>query len=154
MKYDIVICGVGGQGILALSAFLAKCAHEAGLYVKQSEVHGMAQRGGAVVAHLRLADKNIFSPLIPEHSADMLIGLDPLETYRYMNYANKETKLIVSANPVLNIPNYPPLATVLEPLRKAKALLLEKASNIMLAGTASKFIPIDIKYTFRSEIAS
>ena len=145
MKYDIVICGVGGQGILSLSAFLAKCAHEAGLCVKQSEVHGMAQRGGAVVAHLRLSDKDIHSPLIPERSADMLISMDPLETYRYMNFANKETKLIVSAEPMINISNYPPLATVLKPLKKAGAILPEKASNITLAGAASKFIPIDIK---------
>lgn len=144
MKCDIVLCGVGGQGILSLSAFLAKSAHTSGLYVKQSEVHGMSQRGGAVVAHLRLSDKEIYSPLIPEHSADLLIAMDPLETYRYMNYVNKKTQLIVSAEPVLNIPNYPSIETVLEPLKKTGAILLEKASNITLAGAAAQFIPIDV----------
>jgi indolepyruvate ferredoxin oxidoreductase beta subunit len=145
MKYDIVISGVGGQGILVLSAFLAKCAHEVGLSVKQCEVHGMAQRGGSVVAHLRLSDKEIHSPLIPEHTADMMIGMDPLEIYRYMNYTNKDTKLIVASEPVINIPNYPSIETILEPLKKANAVMLEKATNITLVGAASRFMPIDVK---------
>jgi len=105
----------------------------------------MAQRGGAVSAHLRLSDKEIHSPLISEHSADMLIGMEPLEACRYMRYVNKKTRLIISAEPVPNIPDYPPPETVLAPLKKAKAVLLEKASNIMLAGAASLFIPIDLK---------
>lgn len=143
MKYDIVLCGVGGQGILSLSAFLAASAHKAGLRIKQSEVHGMAQRGGSVSAQLRLSDREIYSPLIPARTADMIIGMDPLEIYRYLNYASADTKIIVSAEPVLNIPNYPSPESVIEPLQKAGALILEKATNITLAGAASKFIPIE-----------
>ena len=143
MKYDIVLCGVGGQGIILLSSFLAACAHKAGLQVKQSEVHGMAQRGGSVVAHIRLSDQAIHSPLIPLHQADMIISMEPLEIYRYLDYAHAGTKIIATRKPVVNIRNYPEITSVLEPLEKAGAILADEGNNILLAGIASNFIPID-----------
>ncbi|MDR2902525.1 MAG: indolepyruvate oxidoreductase subunit beta [Lactobacillales bacterium] len=144
MQYNIILSGVGGQGILFLSTFLTAVAHAAGLHVKQSEVHGMAQRGGSVVAHLRFSDKEINSPLIPEKSADMIISMEPLEVYRYLNYAHKGTKIIAAADPVKNIPVYPDEEKISGNLKAAGALLLPKATNIQLAGAAAKFIPIDI----------
>lgn len=145
MQYNVILCGVGGQGILFLSKFLIAAAKKSNLNVKQSEVHGMAQRGGAVFAHLRFSDEEIFSPLIPEGKADMIISMEPLELCRYLKYTNKNTKLISSADAVKNINNYPDEEKILNALKKADAILLNQASNVTLAGCASKFLPMDIK---------
>ncbi len=143
MQYNIILCGVGGQGILFLSKFFIQVAMKAGLNAKQSEIHGMAQRGGSVFAHIRLSDGEIYSPLIPEHSADMIISMEPLEIYRYTNFLNKNTKLIINSTPFKNINNYPDETKIIEPLKANGAILIENASNITLAGCASKFLPIE-----------
>ena len=143
MQYNIILCGVGGQGILFLSKFFIQVAMKAGLNAKQSEIHGMAQRGGSVFAHLRLSDGEIYSPLIPEHCADMVISMEPLEVYRYTNFINKNTKLIVNATPFKNINNYPDEEKVLAPLKQNGVFLIENAFNITLAGCASKFLPVN-----------
>lgn len=142
MKYDIVLCGVGGQGVILLSAFLAEAAHKAGLHVRQSEIHGMSQRGGAVVAHFRMSDTEIASPVIPEREADMILSMEPMEVFRYTRYANEETKIVVATEPFKNIGNYPDIEKLLDPLRKANAILVEESNNMALMGVASNFIPI------------
>jgi indolepyruvate ferredoxin oxidoreductase beta subunit len=86
MKCDLVFAGVGGQGILLPSAILARSAMQDGLHARQSEVHGMAQRGGAVESHLRLSDTSIYSELIPEGRADLILSMEPLESLRYLRY--------------------------------------------------------------------
>ena len=107
MKLDIVVCGVGGQGVISVATVIAKGAIKAGFKTRQSEVHGMAQRGGSVLAHLRIADRTIESDLIPRQSANLILGMEPIESLRYLQYLEKDGTLITSVDPVVNIPNYP-----------------------------------------------
>jgi indolepyruvate ferredoxin oxidoreductase beta subunit len=156
MKYDIVLAGVGGQGVLSLAAIIALSALEKGLYAKQSEVHGMAQRGGAVHANLRLSDARIASGLIPRGSASLILSLEPLESLRYLEYLAPGGSLIASSDPIENISDYPPIETVYDAVRSvpnsvlidgtrlAKKAGAPRASNMVLAGAASHVLPIDI----------
>ncbi len=107
MKLDIIICGVGGQGVISVASIIAKGAIKAGFQTRQSEVHGMAQRGGSVLAHLRIADETIESDLIPRQSADLILSTEPIESLRYLEYLKQSGTLITSVDPVVNIPNYP-----------------------------------------------
>jgi indolepyruvate ferredoxin oxidoreductase beta subunit len=153
MKYDIVLCGVGGQGGISVSVIIAQAAMASGLKVKQSEVHGMAQRGGEVLAHLRIADGDIASPTIPEGSASLLLAFEPLEALRYLPWLSPDAHIVSASAPVLNIPNYPPLETVLEKLKglpgslvlDADAMAREagnpRAANMVLVGAASRLFP-------------
>lgn len=157
MTYDIVLCGVGGQGVLSVAAIIAKGAMMENLEVKQAEVHGMSQRGGAVIATLRISDDEIFSDLIPVGSADMVLSMEPLESIRHIKYLKKGGQLITGRDPFLNIPDYP----VIEDLNKVinavpsamiidtKTLAVEAGSarsqNIVLVGSASKVLPIKEK---------
>ncbi|MDR3290027.1 MAG: indolepyruvate oxidoreductase subunit beta [Rickettsiales bacterium] len=142
MKYDIVLCGVGGQGIVLVSNLLIKVAEKSGLNVKQSEIHGMAQRGGAVSALIRINDEEVHSPIISKGQADIIISMEPLEIFRYLDFANSETKLIVSGEPFNNISNYPELSVILSNLKKLNAYVIDKADNIMLAGATSNAMNI------------
>ncbi|NOX84504.1 MAG: indolepyruvate oxidoreductase subunit beta [Chlorobi bacterium] len=153
MKKDIIISGVGGQGILTIAATIGTAALFEGLHLKQSEVHGMAQRGGDVQAHLRLSSDPISSDLIPEGEADLVISVEPLESLRFVNMLNTETGwLITSMNPFRNITNYPPLEEVLNAIWKlpryvtidadkvAKDQGSVKVANIIVLGAASPFL--------------
>jgi indolepyruvate ferredoxin oxidoreductase beta subunit len=91
---NILLVGVGGQGILTLSRMIGYTAMIGGLDLLISEVHGMSQRGGSVVVHLKAGDK-VYSPLIPRHNADWIIGLEAIETYRHINFASRETKVLM-----------------------------------------------------------
>ena len=154
MKYDIILCGVGGQGGISVSVVIARAAMAEGLAVKQSEVHGMAQRGGEVLAHLRLSDGRIASPLIPEGSARLILAFEPMEALRYLPWLAPDGVVVTATSPVRNIPNYPELDRVLSELRGLpKALLLDadalareagnpKAANMVLIGAASKLLPL------------
>ena len=113
MKCDVILAGVGGQGVLSLSTVIASGALKQGLHVKQSEVHGMAQRGGAVVAHLRLADHPVASALIPRGTADLIVSVEPLEGLRYLEYLAPHGALLTSIEPMVNIPDYPELPSLL-----------------------------------------
>lgn len=157
MKKDIIISGVGGQGILTIATTIGTAALSEGLQLKQAEVHGMSQRGGDVQSHLRLSSKNIASDLIPEGKADLVISIEPLESLRYVNMLNKETGwLISSMNPFNNISDYPPLEKVLDEIwklpryvtldanRVAKDQGSVKAANIVVLGAASPFL--ELKY--------
>ena len=106
MKTNIILAGVGGQGILTIAAVLDTAALNSNLNIKQSEVHGMSQRGGAVQSHVRISDKEIFSDLIPEGKADMIISVEPMELLRYLPYLKKGGFLITDSNPLENITNY------------------------------------------------
>lgn len=155
MKKDIIISGVGGQGILSIAATIGYAALEAGLYFKQSEVHGMSQRGGEVQSHFRLSDKPIASDLIPEGKADMIISVEPMEGLRYIPMLSADGWLITNTTPYVNIPNYPDLDKILEEIKKfphniaidaekiAKEVGSPKSANIVLLGAASRFLDID-----------
>ncbi|MBW2733442.1 MAG: indolepyruvate oxidoreductase subunit beta [Deltaproteobacteria bacterium] len=154
MKYDIVLAGVGGQGVISIAAIIASSAMKEGLHVKQAEVHGMSQRGGAVQSNLRLSDGEIHSDMVPKGTADLLISMEPLESLRYLDYLSKEGTLFTASDPFLNIPNYPDLDGVLTKVRSlpravtvdAKKLASEagssRATNMVMVGAASHFLPI------------
>lgn len=155
MKFDIIIAGVGGQGVLSIGSIISASAMRAGLRAVQSEVHGMSQRGGAVVAHLRLADREIFSPTIAHGQADLILGLEPLETLRYLDYLSPGGTLITATEPVKNISDYPEIDDVLwGVLRHPRGHLIEatkiareagnvRAANVVMVGAAADFLPID-----------
>lgn len=155
MKFDIVLAGVGGQGVLSVSAVIASAALDEGLDVKQSEVHGMSQRGGAVQANLRLSDRPIASDLIPSGGAALVLSMEPLESLRYLDRLSPDGTVITSVNPVANIPDYPPLDEVLAALRRLpRAVLIDsdklareagsvRATNMVIVGAASRVLPLD-----------
>jgi indolepyruvate ferredoxin oxidoreductase beta subunit len=155
MKYDIIIAGVGGQGTVSVSSIIAWAAMSEGLAVKQSEVHGMSQRGGSVVTNLRISDQPIASDLIPQGSASMILSIEPLEGLRYLSYLSKSGALISSSHPVVNIPNYPELDVLLKTIRSLpKSVLLDGeglarragsilATNMVMVGASSRFLPVE-----------
>ncbi len=131
--YDIILCGVGGQGVLSVAAAIAAAAASEGFHVRQSEVHGMAQRGGAVMSHLRISDSMIAGDLVPRGGADMVLSMEPLEALRYIEYL-KPGGLIVSADkPTLNISDYPELEGL-----KSRVLAIPSARLIDAAGIAAE----------------
>jgi indolepyruvate ferredoxin oxidoreductase beta subunit len=154
MKFDIILAGVGGQGVLSVSAIIASSAMKEGLAVKQSEVHGMSQRGGAVLANLRLSDKPIASDLIPRGSAAMILSMEPLESLRYLEYLSETGTIITATDPVANIPDYPPIGEVLARIRSlphtvtvdAESLARNagsaRATNMVMVGAASPLLPV------------
>ena len=154
MRFDILFAGVGGQGVLSMAAIIGRAAMATGLNAKQSEVHGMAQRGGAVQAHLRLADGAIESDLIPLGGADLILSLEPLESLRYLDHLAPAGTLVTSATPFLNIADYPdpgellrrihalPHAIVVEAERLAEAAGDVLAANTVMVGAASRLLPL------------
>lgn len=155
MKFDLVVAGLGGQGVLTLARIIGHSAMSAGLRVVQSEVHGMSERGGAVAAHIRIASHEIATPAIGRHEADLLIGLEPLETLSYLDWLSPAGTLITTTDPVKNIPNYPDVTDVLwSILRMPRGHLVDatrlareaggtKTSNVVLLGAATDFLPVD-----------
>ena len=153
MKKDIILGGVGGQGILTIAATIGTAALLEGLYLKQSEVHGMSQRGGDVQAHLRISSDPIASDLVPQGKADLVISVEPMESLRYVNMLNKKNGwLISSMNPFNNIADYPDLEDILKEIWKlpryitidaektAKEAGSIRAANIVILGAAAPFI--------------
>lgn len=153
MKKDIILAGVGGQGILTIAATIGTAALLEGLQLKQAEVHGMSQRGGDVQSNLRLSSKPIASDLIPEGKADLVISVEPMEALRYVNMLNKESGWMISSmNPFNNIVDYPDLESILNEIWKlphyitidankvAKDQGSIKAANIVILGAASPFL--------------
>jgi len=152
MKQDIILAGVGGQGILSIAFVIDNAALADGLQFKQAEVHGMAQRGGAVQSHLRLSSGPVWSDLIPKGEADMILSVEPLEALRYFDYLKPEGIVVTSSTPYKNIPDYPDLEGVLGAVRKARRSVIvdsekvareagtTKAQNIVMLGAASRFL--------------
>jgi indolepyruvate ferredoxin oxidoreductase beta subunit len=154
MKYDMILAGVGGQGVLSIAAIVSVAAVNGGLHIKQAEVHGMSQRGGAVQSHLRLADHPIYSDLVAEGAAHMLISMEPMEALRYVSFLGPEGVIVADSAPYVNIPNYPDLGAVhaalngfprvhlVDATRRAKDMRAARSSNVLLLGTASVFMPL------------
>jgi indolepyruvate ferredoxin oxidoreductase beta subunit len=154
MKTDIILAGVGGQGILSIAAILGAAALNENLYLKQAETHGMSQRGGEVVSHLRISDTPIYSDLIPFGNAELILSVEPLESLRYLPYLRKDGCLVTNTTEFRNIPNYPNLENTFAELgAKLKIIQIDadkmahetgnpKASNMVMLGAASPFIHI------------
>ena len=137
MKQDIILAGVGGQGILSIAYVIDNAALKQDLSFKQVEVHGMAQRGGAVQSHLRLSNDPIFSDLIPKGGADMILSVEPLESIRYFDYLAPDGIVITSSSPFVNIPNYPELDEVLSKVQSiSKNIIVDSAKLAQEAGFA------------------
>ena len=137
MRYDIILAGVGGQGVLSVSGIIAAAAMQEGLSVKQSEVHGMSQRGGAVIANLRMGSRPVASDLVPLGCASLILSMEPLESLRYLRYLSPAGAVVTSTDPVRNIDDYPELDRLLEALSRtvdreeAKALWREYQAAII-----------------------
>lgn len=154
MKKDIILCGVGGQGILSIATVIGEASTEAGLNLKQAEVHGMSQRGGDVQSNLRLSTDPIWSDLIPMGEADLIISMEPMEALRYKPYLKENATVVTSSTPFVNIPNYPNEADLKAALQElpnlrqleieaiAKELHSPKSANMVLLGMAAPYIEI------------
>lgn len=157
MKKDIILAGVGGQGILSIATIIGEAALHQGLRIKQAEVHGMSQRGGDVQSNLRISSEPILSDLIPLKGADIIISLEPMEALRYMPYLAPDGWIVTNSVPFVNIPNYPELDNVMAELSKVKNLVMldvdtiakdcgnARAANMVLLGAASPFLGMDAK---------
>ncbi len=165
MKKDIILAGVGGQGILTIATLIGDAAANAGVNLKQAEVHGMSQRGGDVQSNLRLSNDEIYSDLIACGSADLIISMEPMEALRYLPYLAADGRIITSSHKYENIPNYPryedlmkeigslPSAIALPIEDLAKASSLPKSANVLLLGMAAKYIEILTPEQLRESIA-
>lgn len=154
MKTDIILAGVGGQGILSIAAILGAASISENLYLKQAETHGMSQRGGEVVSHLRISDLPVYSDLIPMGTADIILSVEPLESLRYLPYLKKDGTVVTNTTEFRNIPNYPNLEKTFNKLQsKLRIIQIDadkmahetgnpKASNMVMLGAASPFINI------------
>jgi indolepyruvate ferredoxin oxidoreductase beta subunit len=157
MKNDIILAGVGGQGILSIAAIIGYAAINSELYLKQAEVHGMSQRGGDVQSHLRVSEKEIFSDLVPCGSADLILSVEPMESLRYLPYLSQEGWLITNTRPFKNIPNYPDEDAVIKEITAlpqhialdadtiASELGAVRAANMVMLGAASPFIDLSFE---------
>ena len=166
MKKDIILCGVGGQGILSIATIIGEAATKAGVNLKQAEVHGMSQRGGDVQSNLRLSTEQIWSDLIPKGSCDLIISMEPMESLRYLPYLSKNGVIITSSKPFVNIPNYPDeksLFAELDSLPNVVKLDIEqfakdagnpRGANIVLLGMAAKYLEIVSPAQLRQAVAT
>ena len=157
MKCDIVLAGVGGQGILSIATVLGFAALENNLYLKQAETHGMSQRGGAVQSYLRLSDRPVYSDLIPFGKADLILSVEPMESLRYLPYLSSEGYVVTNITPYVNIVNYPDIDAVMEEIKRlprsvaidaeaiAKQIGNAKTSNMVMLGAATPFIDIALQ---------
>ena len=155
MKKDIILSGVGGQGILSIAAVIGTAAIDCGLHVKQAEVHGMSQRGGAVQSHLRISNKPIHSDLIPEGMCDIILSVEPMESLRYIPFLHKDGWLITNSTPFINISNYPAIEEIESSIKGINNSILlngdaiavdvgtKKVSNIVMLGAATHFLGIE-----------
>jgi indolepyruvate ferredoxin oxidoreductase beta subunit len=152
MKCDIILAGVGGQGILTIAATIGLAAIEQNLFLKQAEVHGMSQRGGDVQSHLRLSDKEIHSDLVPHGSADVIISVEPMEALRYLPWLSSGGRVVTNSVPYVNIPDYPdPQELMAELHNTGNAIVIDadgiardlgsvRSGNMVILGAASSFI--------------
>lgn len=154
MKKDIILAGVGGQGILSIATIIGYAVVQSELHLKQAEVHGMSQRGGAVESHLRISDKEIHSDLIPHGRSDMIISMEPMEALRYLPYIKQDGWLITNSNPFVNIPDYPEMDELYHEIETHKHSIIidgdsiakdvgsPRSMNMVVLGAASPFIEL------------
>jgi indolepyruvate ferredoxin oxidoreductase, beta subunit len=157
MKRDIILAGVGGQGILSIAATIGMAALGSGLHMKQAEVHGMSQRGGDVSSNLRIADYEIASDLIPFGNADLIISVEPMESLRYLPFLSENGWLITNTKPFINIANYPAMDTLMGEIEAfgkhiainaddiAKDLGAARSANMVILGAAAPFLEIQVE---------
>ncbi len=157
MKKDIILSGVGGQGIISIAGIIGYAALAKNLYLKQSEVHGMSQRGGAVMSNLRISDKPIASDLIPFGMADVIISVEPMEGLRYLNYLSPDGWFITNLEPFVNIPDYPSLEEITDKIKKIKNHVIlnadqianeikaKKSMNTVMLGAAAPFLGLEME---------
>lgn len=166
MKKDIILCGVGGQGILSVATIIGEAATKAGINLKQAEVHGMSQRGGDVQSNLRLSTNQIYSDLIPQGACDVIISMEPMEALRYLPYLAKDGVVVTNSKPFVNITNYPkeqalfaelaslPRVVQLDIEQVAKDAGSARSANVVLLGMAAKHIGIVSTEQLRNAVAT
>lgn len=152
MKKDIILCGVGGDGIVSVAKIISDAALNLGLNVKQSEIHGMSQRGGSVFSHLRVSSEPIFADVIPEGKADIILSSEPMEALRYLPFLAPDGVVITNSDPFVNISNYPDIEKVYAELKKQPKLVcfnanaiakeLNARGNMVLLGAAAPYLEI------------
>ena len=155
MKKDIILSGVGGQGILSIATVIGRAALSEGLQLKQAEVHGMSQRGGDVQSHLRISSSEIRSDLIPRGGADLIVSLEPMESLRYLEWLSADGWVVTNTVPVVNIPNYPdrtaleaefaslPHVVRLDADALAREASSPRSANMALLGAAAPLLDIE-----------
>lgn len=165
MKSDIILSGVGGQGILSIAAIIGLAAVENDLYLKQAEVHGMSQRGGDVQSHLRLSSRQVHSDLIPYGKADLIISVEPMESLRYLPWLSASGWLVTNSAPFINIENYPPVEDILSEIRKvpnhkivdadeiARQAGSARSGNVVILGAASHYIGLPYESLERAVVS-
>lgn len=157
MKRNVILAGVGGQGLLALAAVIGEAARSLGLHVLQAEVHGMAQRGGVVQSHLRYSDRLVHSPLIRKGTAHLILSLEPMETLRYLPHLAVGGTVVANSVPFKNIPDYPDEQTInqeislipghrlIDAVRLAKAAGAIQATNMVMLGAGAPLLELAIE---------
>lgn len=154
MKKDIVLCGVGGDGIVSVAKIISDAALNMGMTLKQSEIHGMSQRGGSVFSHLRISTGEIYADVIPEGQADIILSSEPMEALRYLPWLNKEGWVITNSEPFVNIKNYPDMDVINGELNKLSNVVSFNAndiakkigarSNMVLLGATVPYLGIEM----------
>ena len=154
MQTNIILAGVGGQGILTIAAVIDIAVLQSGLTVRQAEVHGMSQRGGAVQSHLRISDREIYSDLIAEGTANLILSVEPLEALRYLPFLATDGKIVTSTESFINMENYPAMEDILNELHRTNQPVLVNAtelarqagsprtSNMVMLGAAAPYTGI------------
>ena len=137
MIKNVVLAGVGGQGILSIAYCICKAALNRAHQIKQSEVHGMAQRGGNVESHVRFSDTGIPSALIPKGQADLIIAVEPVEALRHEDYLRPDGHMVSSVKPIMNFDGYPELPGLLKRIAQVdNHVLLNSKHLATVAGNA------------------
>ena len=166
MKKDIILCGVGGQGILSIATIIGEAATLAGIELKQAEVHGMSQRGGDVQSNLRLSTETIYSDLIPLGACDLIISMEPMEALRYLPYLNGKGVVATGSKPLVNIPDYPDIEALqaeLKALPQVVQMDIEqvardagnpRGANVVLLGMAARYLEILSTEQLRQAVAT
>jgi len=156
VKRNLILAGVGGQGLLALAAVIGEAARSLGFHVLQAEVHGMAQRGGVVQSHLRYSDQPIHSALVKEGTAQLILSLEPMEALRYLPYLAPNGVVVANSEPFKNIPDYPNEATVegailqipahrlIDAVDLAKTAGAIQAANMIMLGAGAPFLNLPL----------
>ena len=161
MKTDIILAGVGGQGILSIAAALGSAALNNNLYMKQAETHGMSQRGGSVVTYVRYG-KKVYSPVIDKGEADFIVSFEKLEAARYVEYLRPDGRIVVNTQEIDPMPviigaaQYPEnliekmealgiKVDAMDCLSLAEEAGSSKAVNIVLMGRLSKYFDIPVE---------
>lgn len=155
MKTDIILAGVGGQGILSIASILGEAALRENLFLKQAETHGMSQRGGAVVSHLRISSQEIAADLIPLGKADIILSVEPMEALRYLPSLVPGGYIVTNTTPFINVSNYPDVDEVMAEIKKQPHYVAvdadkiaadagsKRAMNMVMLGAATPFVDIE-----------